>query len=307
MEKISFILHGKLSGRKAVKESLVSTFSKDYNVGIYETGHPHHAEQLAIQALNDGCDFLIAIGGDGTLSEMVNGYLHAGGTGRFKTCLGVLPSGTGNDFARGVGLWRNIVQLEGLIRANRPKLLDAGSIQIKGEDGALTTRYFDNISDLGIGAEVVSRVNGVHLWKKVLGGTLTFFISALITFLTYKHKKIKVSWEGFSWEGRVLSLVVANGSYFGSGLGIAPEASLEDGMFEVVILADLTIMDYLRNYTRVRKSLKVEHPEATYHRVGRLSVEPQGCFAIVEADGEIVGQAPMVYTCLPGAMPFLIP
>ena len=227
---------------------------------------------------------------------------------KFKTRIGVLPYGTGNDFARGIGINRNIDTLCDLVKRNQPRMLDAGSMQFHLPDGSVNIRYFDNIADLGIGADVVVRVNGVHLRKKILGGKLTFFLSILLTFLTYKHKKIRVSWEGFTWEGTVLSLVVANGRYFGSGLGIAPEAQLDDGMFEVVIFANLSIVDYLRNYSKVRRSEKIVHPEAFYHRTNQLSVEPEGAsITIVEADGEIEGRAPIVYTCLPGCLPILMP
>ncbi|TSA36158.1 MAG: diacylglycerol kinase family lipid kinase [Porphyromonadaceae bacterium] len=307
MEKISFILHGKIRGKKSVKESLNVRFSADYEVRFYETAYPRHAEKLTDLALSDGCDFLIAVGGDGTLNEMVNGYLKAGGAEKFKTKLGVLPFGTGNDFARGIGIYRNIDQLWDLIELNQPRMLDAGSMQFRLPDGSINLRYFDNIADLGIGGDVVVRVNGVHLRKKILGGKLTFFLSILITFLTYKHKKITVSWEGFKWEGTVLSLVVANGQYFGSGLGIAPEAKLDDGMFEVVIFANLSIMDYLRNYSKLRRAEKIDHPEVFYHRTNQLLVETDGNLIIVEADGEIEGKAPIVYTCLPGALKFLVP
>jgi len=186
-------------------------------------------------------------------------------------------------------------------------MLDAGSMQFRLPDGSTNIRYFDNIADLGIGGDVVVRVNGVHRRKKILGGKLTFFLSILTTFLTYKHKKVSISWEGFRWEGTVLSLVVANGRYFGSGLGIAPEAKLDDGMFEVVIFANLSIIDYLRNYSKLRKAEKIDHPEVFYHRTNQLMVESDGSVVIVEADGEIEGQAPIVYTCLPGSLPFLIP
>jgi len=307
MEKIGFILHGKIRGKKSVKESLTLKFSADYEVRFYETVHPRHAEKLTELALNDACEFLIAVGGDGTVNEMVNGYLNAGGTKKFKISLGVLPYGTGNDFARGVGINRNIDQLWDLIKRNEPRMLDAGSMQFRRPDGSVNIRYFDNIADLGIGGDVVVRVNGVHRRKKILGGKLTFFFSILTTFLTYKHKKVSISWEGFRWEGTVLSLVVANGRYFGSGLGIAPEAKLDDGMFEVVIFANLSIMDYLRNYSKLRKAEKIDHPEVFYHRTNQLTVESDGSLVIVEADGEIEGHAPIVYTCLPGSLPFLIP
>ena len=304
MEKIAFILHGKIRGKKSIKESLTERFTVDYIVNFYETAHPRHAEGLTMQALNDGCDFMIAVGGDGTLNEMVNGFLKSGGRTKFNTVLGVLPYGTGNDFARGLGILRSIDQLSSLLKQNSPALIDAGCMEFQLPDSSVKIHYFDNIADLGIGADVVVQVNGVHLRKKILGGTLTFFLAVLITFFTYKHKKIKVSWDGFSWEGRVLSVVVANGRYFGSGLGIAPDARQDDGLFEVVIFADLSIIDYLKHYATVRKAKHVIHPEAHYYRVNELSVEPVGNLAIVEADGEIAGQAPVIYKCLPAACRF---
>jgi YegS/Rv2252/BmrU family lipid kinase len=307
MEVIGFILHGKIRGKKAVKESLKLKFSTGFEVRFYETVHPRHAEQLTGNALQDGCDFVIAVGGDGTLNEMVNGYLKYGGAAKCKAVLGVLPFGTGNDFARGTGINKNISQLLELVMRNQPKLLDAGSMGFQMPDGQVNIRYFDNIADLGIGGDVVSRVNGDHLIKKILGGKVNFFIAILVTFLTYKHKKIRVSWEGFAWEGSVLSLVVANGRYFGSGLGIAPEAKLDDGLFDVVIFANLSIIDYLMNYAKLRKAKRIEHPEVFYYRAKRVLVEPRSGDVIVEADGELEGQAPVVYTCLPGALRFLIP
>jgi YegS/Rv2252/BmrU family lipid kinase len=307
MEKISFILHGKMRGRRSVKDSLMRKFSENYVVQFYETAHPRHAEELAIKALNDDCDFMISVGGDGTLHEVVNGFLKSGGRKKFKTVLGVLPYGTGNDFARGLGVTRNIDQLSEMISLNRPAILDAGCMEFQQPDGSVKICYFDNIADLGIGADVVVQVNGVHLRKKILGGTLTFFLSVMITFLTFKPKKVRVSWEGFTWEGSVLSLVVANGRFFGSGLGVAPDAKQDDGLFEVVIFADLSVLDYLKNFARVRKCLRVMHPEAHYYRAKEILVEPIGNIAIVESDGEIAGQAPVLYKCLPAAMPFLIP
>lgn len=307
MVKISFILHGRIRGKESVKKSLNDRFSVSYEVLFYETTHPRHAGELALAALNDGCDFMISVGGDGTVNEMVNAYLGAGGREKYKTVLGALPYGTGNDFARGLGINRDFDQLEGLIANNQIRILDAGSMQFPQADGSIRTSYFDNIADLGIGADVVVKVNGVNLRKKLLGGTLTFFLSVLITFFTYKPKKIRVTWKDFEWEGSVLSFVVANGSFFGSGLGVAPDAKQDDGMFQVVIFADLSILDYLKNYGRVRNSKHVIHPEAHYYQASEITLQSLGNLAIVEADGEIAGQAPVTFTCLPAALPFLAP
>lgn len=290
-----------------MKASLIKKFSPFYRVRFYETRFTRHAEQLTELALSEGCVFLIAVGGDGTLNEMINGYHRFGGAIKSSVTLGVLPYGTGNDFARGLGISGNIDELLERMRRNEPTLLDAGLMEFQHPDGTASIRYFDNIADLGIGADVVSKVNGDHLIKRILGGKVNFFFAILFTFLTYKPKKIKVSWEGFSWEGTVLSLVVANGRYFGSGLGIAPEAKFDDGQFEVVIFAKLSIFDYLRNLSKLRKAKIINHPEVFYYRTNQVLVETGGDHVTVEADGELEGQAPVLYTCLPGAMRFIVP
>ncbi|MFO7617108.1 MAG: diacylglycerol kinase family lipid kinase [Bacteroidales bacterium] len=307
MRIIGFILHGKIRGKKAVKASLIERFQPNYSVRIYETTRPREAEPLAIQALEDGCDYLVAVGGDGTLNEVVNGYLKFEGPGRGRVILGLLPYGTGNDFARGVGIRRDLGQFEEMLKKSEPVRLDAGALRFKKKDGSIFVRYFDNIADLGLGADVVARVNGVHLRKKIMGGTLTFFLSVIITFMTFRHKKVRITWDGFSWEGPVLSLVVANGRYFGSGFGIAPEARMNDGLFEVVILGKLSILDYLKNYMKLRRSEKIDHPEVFYHRAAKLYVEEEKAIIIVEADGELEGHAPLEFECLPGALNFLVP
>jgi YegS/Rv2252/BmrU family lipid kinase len=308
MEVISFILHAKIRSKTRVRESLVQNFEQDYKLRFYETRAPRDAEGLAVQALEDGCDYLVAVGGDGTLNEVVNGYLHGGGREKYRTRLAVLPFGTGNDFARGIGMSRSVELLDQIIRQNKPIFIDAGSLAFTREDGSGYLRYFDNISDLGIGAQVVAHVNGVHLRKKILGGTLTFFISVLFTFITYRHKKIRVVWDdGQTFEGPVLGLVVANGKYFGSGFGIAPDARLDDGKLELVILARVSILDYIRNFGRLRNAQRVIHPEVHYFKADQIHVEPDGHKVVIEADGEIEGHAPLRFSCIPGALPFLMP
>ncbi len=307
MQVIGFVLHAKIQGKKAVKASLVQRFGSEFTTRFYETTGPRTAEDLSEAALRDGCDFIISVGGDGTLNEVVNGFLRAGGKSKFSATLGVMPFGTGNDFARGIGMQRSLDQLEELIHRNQPRFLDAGSLSFTRKDGSSYIRYFDNIADLGIGAQVVAHVNGVHLRKKILGGFLTFFLSVLFVFVTYRHKKVRVRWGDQTFEGPVLGLVAANGRYFGSGFGIAPDAKLDDGQFELVIFANVSVIDYIRNFSKLRKAERIAHPEVHYYRTDHLWVEPDGQVVVVEADGEIEGQAPLEYRCLPGALPFLVP
>jgi diacylglycerol kinase family enzyme len=101
--------------------------------------------------------------------------------------------------------------------------------------------------------------------------------------------------------------VVANGRYFGSGMGIAPEASMTDGQFDVVILGKVRIIDYLKYFGTLRRCEKIDHPEVFYHRTNRLTVEHLDRPIYVEADGELEGHSPVEYECLQGALNFLIP
>ena len=306
MVKISFVLHGKIRGKQSLLTEIAQVLSVKYKLAYYETKKAYHAEELTLQALQDGCDYLIAIGGDGTLNEVVNGFLHAGGRAKFSTVLGVLPWGTGNDFVRSIGVEKSVTQLLYLIENKMVKHIDAGEIHLDNPGEKGDVRYFDNIADLGIGADVVARINGVHLRKKILGGTLIFFFTALRVFLTYKHKKVRVSWEGFNWEGPLLSLVVANGNFFGSGLGVAPDASLDDGVFQVVILGDVSVWDYLKNYGKLRRSERIDLPDMHYLASDRVRVDTEISGINAEADGEIIGQAPLEFKCMKAALPFLV-
>lgn len=307
MQKVSFILHGKISGKKNLLKEVKHLAASDYKINFYETRKARHAEDLTTNALEDGCDYLIAVGGDGTLSEVVNGYLHGGGRSKFKTILGVLPWGTGNDFVKSIGVEKSVNQLFNLIANNNVKDIDAGQIKLLKPGSRGRVRYFNNIADLGIGAEIVAQINGVHLRKKILGGPLIFFFTSLKNFLTYKHKIIRISWDGFDWEGPILSLVVANGRFFGSGIGIAPDANLSDGKFQVIIFGDLSVWDYLRNYGKMRRSEQIDHVEVQYLSSDYVKVETEESVISVEADGEISGQAPLEIVCLKGVLPFLIP
>ena len=307
-QKISFVLHGKAGGKNKLINRINQTFSPGFDISFYETKKARHAAELAYQALEESCDFLIAVGGDGTLNEVVNGFMRFGGKNKTATVLGVLPWGTGNDFVRSIGMNRSVEQLYDLIKSSSVHDIDAGKLTIgpEGEDQKIV--YFNNVSDAGFGAEVVAEVNGVHLRKKILGGALTFFFAVLLKFFTYKHKKMRVSWDGFSWEGKVLTLVVANGQFFGSGYGIAPDAVLNDGKFQVVLGGDIRLIDYFKNFGRLRKSEKIVLDDLYYHVSDHVVVEAlEGDKILVETDGEVSGSAPLRFDCMNKALPFLMP
>lgn len=165
-QKISFILHGRIQGKNRIIRKLKEVLSSDFALKFYETERARQAQSLAEKAIEEGCDYLIAVGGDGTLNEVVNAYLSTGGKKKHKLVLGVLPWGTGNDFVRSIGMGRSAEQLKSLIISKSISDIDAGKMIIGGADDKKKTVYFDNVADAGFGAEVVSEVNGVHLRKK---------------------------------------------------------------------------------------------------------------------------------------------
>lgn len=306
-QRVSFIIHGRVHRKKKIIRVIQKELFEEYELRFFETERARQAQSLTIEALQIGCDFLIAIGGDGTINEVVNGFLKAGGRKNNNVVLGILPRGTGNDFVRSLGVGRSFDQLFLLIRNNSFRNIDAGMMKIGQLGGKREEKYFNNVADAGFGAEVVSEVNGVHLRKKIMGGSLTFFIAVLLKFFRYKHKAMRISWDGFSWEGPVLAIVVANGRFFGSGYGIAPDASIDDGKFQVVLAGNVTMFDYFKNFGKLRRSQHINLPDLSYHFTNHVVVEPLAEKVFVEADGEIHGTAPISFECLPGALPFLMP
>lgn len=135
---------------------------------------------------------------------------------------------------------------------------------MKGEDAV---RYFNNIADICLGAEVAKRVNE---GKKIYGPNFDFFKATVLGFLNYKRKQLKIESENFNWSGRLLILCLANGKYFGSGLGIAPHAKVNDGKLAITLAADVSLMDYLKNLSKIRKGLFIQHPQIFYKEAGTV-------------------------------------
>jgi len=202
---------------------------------------------------------------------------------------------------------RSVEQLASLIRSESISNIDAGMMKIGKEGEEQKIVYFDNVADAGFGAEVVAEVNGVHLRKKILGGTLTFFVAVFLKFFKYKHKPMRISWDSFTWEGPVLALVVGNGQFFGSGYGITPDAKIDDGKFQVVLAGNVTMLDYFKNFGNLRKSKHIDLPDLSYHVTDHVIVEALGDKVWIEADGEIHGTAPLRFECMHKALPFLVP
>ncbi|WP_255444082.1 diacylglycerol kinase family protein [Robiginitalea sp. SC105] len=264
------------------------------------TMRKNHAIQFAKQAAENNCDYLIAVGGDGTLNEVINGVFQSNLPSNLYPTLGLLPCGSGNDFARTARITNSIEELMGLIKSKSIQKTDLGKIILHQ---TRETRYFINIAGVGLGAEVVqSMVQS----KSFFGPAVNYSWHILKGFLDYDKKEVVCNGSDWEWKGRLLQMAIANGRYFGNALCIAPDANLSDGMFQLAIFGDLSIWDYLKNLGRLKKGLKISHQQVHYHITREVTLQSNDPCSI-EADGEYVGQLPATIRVLPRAISFLSP
>lgn len=299
MKKICFVFHGKFKGSKQVAD-IKQVFATGYDVQFVYTEYAGHAVELAKQAAESNADYVIAAGGDGTTNEVANGIMLSS---KRQVKMGLLPYGTGNDFAKTVHVTNNVQTLKKMIETNGVKQIDLGKLNYKNEQGADAQSYFINITDVGLGGYIARKIAGS---SKRLGAFVTFQKAIVSTFLTYKHMQVKAVADGFTYQGRVLSYIVANGKFFGAGLGIAPDADPTDGQFEIVLGAEISLWDYLTNLGKVRKCEKIIHPQMTYHKAKHITIEAPEPLPI-DMDGEFIGYTPLTLQVVPAAINFVCP
>lgn len=282
--KISLIVNeSKSKARKLANKFCALVNSTAHDVEIFGTERIGHAIDLAFSA-SKSSDLIVAIGGDGTINECVNGMMQGD-----KSCaFSVLSVGTGNDFARTFSFPSSPELLAKAIESPSFFASDVGLLEYE-ED----SEYFLNIADAGLGPTVLHRMMNQPSW---LPSGLKFNAAIIRTLMGYKRPILSCRGEGFEWEGEALVVAVANGIYFANGLGVAPEAKLDSGEFEVFVAGGISILDYLQNIPKLKKAQRVDHPGLHYFRSSWLEISGPSS---MEKDGELGGQLPCKVSCVP--------
>ncbi len=270
------------------------------SVQFVSTVRKKHAIELARQATEKGCDFLIAVGGDGTLHEVINGMLQADIQVNKYPAIGLLPYGSANDFARTARVSHSIEELMTLIQSNTTQKIDLGKIILQQSQ---ETRYFINIAGVGLSSEVVQNLEQS---SSALGPDFNYYKQIIKGFLNYVKMEVNCIFCTGQFKGKLLQMAVANGRYFGNGICIAPDAQLADEQFQIAIFGDLSLWDYLKNFRNLKKGVKINHSQVSYHEAKKVLIESNDSCGI-EADGEYVGLAPAIISILPKAIFFLMP
>lgn len=266
------------------------------------THAPGDATELAARAIREGATTVVAVGGDGTINEVANGFF-VEGVDASAAALGLLPMGTGGDFRRTVGVPDDFEPAIHALRERRLRRIDAGKVEAVGLDGSPMTRHFVNIADAGIGGVVVERVNRT---TKLFGGRASFQYAAMMTLLTFKPPMVRVESSEASFEGRAQNVVVANGQYFGGSMHVAPGAIPDDGLFDIVLFGDIARLEALRSINDIYSAKHLENPKVQAWRTGRLRVSSDER-VLIDIDGEICGTLPATFTVVPLAIELVIP
>lgn len=270
------------------------------------TSRAGEATEVTREALKSGVTTVVAVGGDGTLSEVVNGYFdNEGNPVNRRAAVGVLASGTGSDFNRSLGLKSQSAAIAALI-SRRASTLDAARIVYRDKEGARASRSFINIASFGLGGDVSAFVNGWrNSWPRWVSGQARFAAAAVRALERYKNVAVKLRLDD-EREIEINSnlIIVANGKFGGAGMNLAPHAALDDGLFDVIITDSATRLDVIRELPRIRRGGYLSNPKVTELRAQQVSITTDQPMAI-DVDGEMVGHTPAQLTLLPKAIRFL--
>jgi diacylglycerol kinase (ATP) len=264
------------------------------------TTAPRDATAIAAREAAGGRRLILAVGGDGTISEVADGVLAAGAGA--TTEIGLIPRGTGGDFRRTLELPAEVGAAARHIREAPAQIVDAGRVTYRAHDGTEAVRHFINVASFGFSSTVATRANAS---SKRFGGRIAFLAATLRALVSYDNTDVWLTIDGRAPERRrVLLAAVGNGRFFGGGMKICPEARLNDGALDLVTVGDYTRGEVLTRISHIFAGTHLDLEEIEGQRVTRVTVEPVDPDAKipVELDGETPGTLPATFEILPGAL-----
>src|SRR5262247_3130445 len=223
---------------------LADTIGRAFPFDEAVTQAPGDATRLAREALRAGAERIVAIGGDGTINEVVNGFFDDQGAAIAPAAsFAVIPFGTGGDFRRTVQMPVELVDAAKVIAANHRRKIDVGRLEFTATAGGRATRMFANIASFGVSGVVDRLVNESS--KRL--GRLAFAVATARATWSYKNQRVQLVFDGRDRvEATINTVAVANGRYFGGAMMVAPNAELDDGQFDVIAMGDFGFADILK-------------------------------------------------------------
>lgn len=262
------------------------------------------ATTITRRALMEGYETIVALGGDGTTNEVVNGFFENEKLLNPHASFGVISFGTGRDWIKTLEIPKTLGAAASVILENRIKKCDLGLLKCQSLEGYPVSLYFINIADAGFGGTLISLVNNP---TKALGQPFfTYVLGFLRTLAIYKNKPFQIKIDDFFEQEQIVnSVIIANGQFFGGGMWVAPYAKIDDGVFEVVIVGDISRREALANINKLYKGTLSKHPKVKYLQGKKVGLDSD--FEIfIEADGEQAGKLPATFEMVPGILNCII-
>jgi len=271
---------------------------------VYQTTAPGHAIELARAALGKGARTVIAVGGDGTVSEVVNGFFDGTQPVARDAVLGVIPLGTGSDLCRTLGLPLEERAALEVIRRGATRRIDLESARFETLEGRPGQRLGVNIASFGMGGLVAARANRASKW---LGGKALFQWTTLRTALTFGGNTVRLRLDGKALPPvKITNVAVGNAQFHGAGMWACPRAVVDDGLLDVTVFRYLTLLEIVGAFPALYNGKIYEHPKVEFHHAKRVEATAEEP-AYLEVDGEPVGRLPLEITVLPQALTVCVP
>jgi YegS/Rv2252/BmrU family lipid kinase len=288
---------------------LAELIGRAFPFDVVLTRGPGDATGLAREALLDGAERIVAVGGDGTVNEVVNGFFDEDGRQIApNACFALIPYGTGGDFRRTLNIPIATVDAAAVIAADHRRNIDVGKLELTGRDGTRTRRMFANIASFGVSGVVDRLVN--ESGKKL--GRLSFALATARATWSYKNQRVQLVFDGDAKtrvETTINTVAVANGRYFGGAMMVAPHAEVDDGQFDVVALGDFHFGDLLKSGRRIYKGTHLTMDKVSERRARVVEAQPLEPGAVIEldVDGECSGVLPARFEVIPSALWMNVP
>jgi len=278
-----------------IKEAL-NAFLKEFKCEFTE--RPSQAIDISRAAIREGSELIVGVGGDGTINEIANGFFDGKTIINPDTVMGIVPSGTGCDFTKSLHIPSNLKKAMQVITQAPSPTIDIGRASFQTHVGPVEERYFLNVADFGFGGEVLERMNQNRAKRKAS----SYLKSTLATFFQYKNKRIKIKIDGDEIpRGEYMIGAVSNGRIFGKGMKIAPNARLDDALFDIVLIKGMKAWEFLRNVWKIYAGTHLSHPKISFIQGKKIDAIPENPDEkiLIEIDGEQVGKLPATFEIVP--------
>lgn len=297
--KTHIVLNPAAAGGKAGenKAEIIAEISRQLGNGfeVSETLGRNDAAMITSEAISAGCELIVAVGGDGTVSQVFNGFLLNGAMEDRRKRVGIISIGTGQGFAQSIGLPADLRSQIRLIRNNFTRPVDAGKICF---GNGQTPEYFVNEMQLGIGGTLCRNTSpGI---KRFLG-RFSYSFEAVRTLLDFEACDIDMKSDECSFSGKVIDVVIANGACTGGGMRLTPDASPDDGLFDVLVIEDMPVIKRLRSFSLVYSGKHTGMPSFISFKTGRITFRC-GKNMDAEADGELIADKCISAEVIPSAI-----